>query len=149
MQRHKFADFGKHGGILGDKVSVMELSEILNFENPVYAQTGSKVYAEKETLQEHISRCKKYFLRLLDKEKMRDSFDKIEPILTGDADRKYADWFWQALCDVILFHDTGKINPVFQQKAMKNKVWMLASERRKDLTEGKETVKEESQDPEQ
>lgn len=28
-------------------------------------------------------------------------------------------------------------------------MWMLASERRKDLTEGKETVKEESQDPEQ
>ena len=60
----------------------MELSEILNFINPVYAHTDSKVYTERETLQEHTERCEKYFLRLLDKEKMRDSFDYMESVLT-------------------------------------------------------------------
>lgn len=101
----------------------MELATVLNFTNPVYAHTDSKVYAERETLQEHISRCQKYFMRLLDKERMRDAFDKMEPVLTGDDERKYADWFWQALSGVIAFHDAGKINPVFQQKAMKNETF--------------------------
>ena len=35
----------------------MELSEILDLTDPVYAHTGSRVYAEKETLQEHTVRC--------------------------------------------------------------------------------------------
>lgn len=98
----------------------MEFTEILNFDQPVYAHTGSKIYSERETLQEHTARCEKYFARLLDKEKMRDAFDRMEPVLTGDAKRSFADWFWQALRNIITFHDTGKINPVFQQKAMKN-----------------------------
>ena len=54
---------------------------------------------------------------------MRDAFDKLEPVLTGDGGRQYADWFWQALSGMITFHDAGKINPVFQQKAMKNKAF--------------------------
>lgn len=101
----------------------MELSEILIFADPIYAHTDSRVYTETETLQEHTKRCEKYFLRLLDKEKMRDSFDKMESVLTGDTDRKYAEWFWKALGDVITFHDAGKINPVFQRDAMANKAF--------------------------
>lgn len=101
----------------------MELSEILNLANPLYAHTNSKVYAERETLQEHTTLCEKYFLRLLEKEKMRSTFDRMEPVLAEDTDRKYADWFWQALHDVITFHDVGKINPVFQRDAMANKAF--------------------------
>jgi len=101
----------------------MKLTEILNLTLPVYAHKDSKVDTQKETLQEHIDRCEKYFMRLLDKEKMREAFDTMEPVLTGDTDKKYADWFWQSMQDVILFHDTGKINPVFQQEAMENKAF--------------------------
>ncbi len=101
----------------------MELSEILDLTDPVYAHTGSRVYAEKETLQEHTVRCQKYFERLLDKEKMLDSLGRMEPVLTGNTDRKYADWFWQALRDVITFHDTGKVNPLFQRDAMGNEAF--------------------------
>lgn len=101
----------------------MELSEVLDFTNPVYAHTDSKVYAKQETLQEHTQRCQKYFSRLLEKEKMQDAFEKMEPVLTGNASEKDRDWFLQAVRDVITFHDAGKINPVFQQKAMKNKVF--------------------------
>lgn len=101
----------------------MKLTEILNLTLPVYAHKDSKVEIQKETLQEHTDRCEKYFMRLLDKEKMREAFDTMEPVLTGDTDKKYTDWFWQSMQDVILFHDTGKINPVFQQKAMENKAF--------------------------
>lgn len=99
----------------------MKLSEILKLTLPVYAHRDSKVEMQKETLQEHTDRCEKYFMRLLDKEKMRAAFEAIEPVLTDDTEKKYTDWFWQSMQDVILFHDTGKINPVFQQKAMQNK----------------------------
>lgn len=101
----------------------MKLTEILNLTLPVYAHKDSKVETQKETLQEHTDRSEKYFMRLLDKEKMREAFDTMEPVLTGDTDKKYADWFWQSMQDVILFHDTGKINPVFQQEAMENKAF--------------------------
>lgn len=101
----------------------MKLTEILDLTLPVYAHKDSKAETQKETLQEHTDRCEKYFMRLLDKEKMREAFDIMEPVLTGDTDKKYADWFWQSMQDVILFHDTGKINPVFQQEAMENKAF--------------------------
>lgn len=101
----------------------MELMEVLDFTNPVYAHTDSKVYQERETLQEHTQRCQKYFSRLLEKEKMQDVFETMEPVLSGDTAKEYRDWFLQAVRDVITFHDAGKINPVFQQKAMKNKAF--------------------------
>ncbi len=101
----------------------MELMEVLDFTNPVYAHTDSKVYEERETLQEHTQRCQKYFSRLLEKEKMQDAFETMEPVLSGDTAKEYRDWFLQAVRDVITFHDAGKINPVFQQKAMKNKAF--------------------------
>lgn len=101
----------------------MELMEVLDFTNPVYAHTDSKVYEERETLQEHTQRCQKYFSRLLEKEKMQDAFETMEPVLFGDTAKEYRDWFLQAVRDVITFHDAGKINPVFQQKAMKNKAF--------------------------
>lgn len=101
----------------------MELMEVLDFTNPVYAHTNSKDYEERETLQEHTQRCQKYFSRLLEKEKMQDAFETMEPVLSGDTDKEYRDWFLQAVRDVITFHDAGKINPVFQQKAMKNKAF--------------------------
>lgn len=95
----------------------MALAEILHFEKPIYAHTDSKACEGKETLAEHTSRCQKYFSRLLAKEKLRDAFGAMEPVLTGGD---CADWFWQALEDIVIFHDVGKINPVFQQKAMAN-----------------------------
>ena len=101
----------------------MKLTEILDLTLPVYAHKNSEVETQKETLQEHTDRCEKYFMRLLDKEKMRAAFEAMEPVLTGDTEKKYADWFWQSMQDVILFHDTGKINPIFQQKAMENKAF--------------------------
>lgn len=103
----------------------MELLEILDFTEPIYAHTGSMVCTKKETLQEHTALCEKYFGRLLDMDsnKIRDSLGGLEPVLTGDMGRNYADWFWEALCDVVTFHDTGKLNPVFQRDAMSNKAF--------------------------
>lgn len=98
-------------------------ADLLNLDIPVYAHKGSTVYEQRETLQEHTKRCEKYFERLLDKEKMCEAFDTIEPLLTGSTGQQYVDWFWQSLRDVISFHDTGKVNPVFQRDAMQNKAF--------------------------
>ena len=98
----------------------MDLSEVLDFSRIVYAHTGSKVCPGKETLQDHTRLCHEYFCCLLEKGNMKDSFYGMEPVLTGGLDGAYADWFWQALYDVIVFHDAGKINPGFQKDVMKN-----------------------------
>lgn len=98
----------------------MELSDVLIFDRPVYAHTGSHVYLEKETLQEHTKRCWKYSQKLMEKGKVKEAFSSIEPALTGSPGDAYSTWFQNALTGVVLFHDAGKINPVFQTDAMGN-----------------------------
>lgn len=99
----------------------MNLEKVINFRRPIYAHTPSeKMDVEKETLKEHTERCEKYFKMLLEKENMMDAFHVMEPILLGDVPKEYREWFNCALYGVISFHDTGKINPKFQQKKMDN-----------------------------
>ena len=97
----------------------MDLEKVISFTGPIYAHTPSgEKSKEKETLAEHTGRCEKYFQRLLEKEKMMDAFRTMEPILLGNVSKEYEEWFESALCGVVSFHDTGKINPIFQREKM-------------------------------
>lgn len=99
----------------------MNLEKVLHFTRPIYAHTLSgEINKEKETLKEHTERCEKYFQRLLKKERMVEAFRAMEPVLLDDVPKEYRDWFDCALYGVISFHDTGKINPRFQQEKMDN-----------------------------
>lgn len=99
----------------------MNLEKVLDFTRPIYAHTPpGEISREKETLKEHTERCEKYFQRLLKKERMVDAFRAMEPVLLGDVPKEYREWFDCALHGVISFHDTGKINPRFQQEKMDN-----------------------------
>lgn len=99
----------------------MDLEKVISFTGPIYAHTPSgEKSKEKETLAEHTGRCEKYFQRLLEKEKMMDAFRTMEPILLGNVSKEYEEWFESALYGVVSFHDTGKINPIFQREKMDN-----------------------------
>ena len=99
----------------------MELEKVLDLTRQIYAHTPSDdAGKEKETLEEHTSRCEKYFRRLLEKERMIDAFQTMKPVLLGDVPIEYLEWFDETMYGVISFHDTGKINPKFQQEKMKN-----------------------------
>lgn len=99
----------------------MELEKVLDLTRQIYAHTPSDdAGQEKETLEEHTSRCEKYFRRLLEKERMIDAFQTMKPVLLGDVPIEYLEWFDEAVYGVISFHDAGKINPRFQQEKMKN-----------------------------
>lgn len=101
----------------------MELQEILDMTRPIYAHTPAEDDMQekhKETLEEHTKRCEKYFLKLLDKEGMRDSLRALESVLFGEISEKYAEWFQKAVYGVISFHDMGKVNPRFQIEKMEN-----------------------------
>lgn len=99
----------------------MDLEKVLLFTRPVYAHKPSdEMNKEKETLKEHTEKCEKYFQRLMEKERMLESFQTLEPVLLGDVVKEYAEWFEYALYGVISFHDAGKINPMFQKKKMGN-----------------------------
>lgn len=99
----------------------MNLEKVLHFTRPIYAHTLSgEINKEKETLKEHTERCEKYFQRLLKKERMVEAFRAMEPVLLDDVPKEYREWFNCALYGVISYHDTGKINPRFQQEKMDN-----------------------------
>lgn len=102
----------------------MDLEKVLSFTRPIYAhKLPDEMNKEKETLKEHTERCEKYFQRLMEKERMADSFQAMKAVLMEDVAKEYTEWFDQALHGVISFHDTGKINPRFQQEKMGNTVF--------------------------
>lgn len=102
----------------------MELGNILQMERIIYAHTPDNATDKrKETLEEHTERCEKYFGILMKKEKMKQTFDTMRPVLLGNVPKICEEWYEQALYGVISFHDTGKINPMFQREIMKNETF--------------------------
>lgn len=95
---------------------------IIKPDVPLYAhlrEEGSR--AEWEELGKHLELCQAYFLKI-DQEKnlLKTALRFFEIICPGASDgaaRIFAEMFAQ----VITFHDIGKVNPLFQRLAMKNK----------------------------
>ena len=95
----------------------IDLKEILTEEYPLYAHVKD---GEKEFLEEHIERCKFYFQKLYDEK-------ELEKIVLRFAKKMQFSHFDEAfvlirkmLFQIIVFHDFGKLNPVFQRQKMRN-----------------------------
>lgn len=100
-----------------------DLQEVLLLERPMYAHMDDKGIKEKELLTEHTALCEKYFRRLMEKKKMRNSLLNLEKELLAGYPEEVSVWFRQALYGIITFHDTGKSNPMFQSVRMKNTIF--------------------------
>lgn len=78
-----------------------------------------------ETLQEHTDRTSKYFKKFWQTKKCDDVFEKFCNSIWINVDDKDKAYVKKILKEMIfavpVFHDTGKINPVFQKDAMNNK----------------------------
>lgn len=83
-----------------------------------------------ETLQEHIDRCNKYFLKLEDAKKLGNIFKKFEKLYLSELEESARLLFRKMIINTINFHDIGKINPRFQCDKMNNKIM------NKDIFEG-------------
>jgi CRISPR-associated endonuclease/helicase Cas3 len=97
----------------------IDYKEIIAEKYPLYAHL--KDDGKYELLNEHIKRCEYYFEQI-DKEKdLFGTTEKYFNILGFENTDKALSLLKDMLSDVIVFHDFGKSNPVFQREKMKNK----------------------------
>lgn len=101
----------------------IDLKEILQFSRPIYAHRDKDIKKEKESLLEHTALCEKYFARLMKKKMMENSLRTLIKNIFSEFPKEAILWFNQAVSGIITFHDTGKINPLFQSVKMKNSVF--------------------------
>lgn len=97
----------------------INMEDVINADYPLYAHW--KDDSDKETLVEHLQRCGKYF-QMLEKEKELSIVVKrfALKLLPNNPDNIQS-FIYKMFCNVVLFHDFGKINPAFQIQKTKNK----------------------------
>lgn len=96
----------------------IKMEEVIDADYPLYAHW--KDDADKETLKEHLNRCQKYF-ELLETEKgLSNVIERFALQLIPNATSEILGFIYKMFCQVIIFHDFGKINPAFQKQKMKN-----------------------------
>lgn len=91
---------------------------VLESEIPLYAHIRSD--GVKELLVEHIERCKYYFQKIYQDKNLEEVLERFCRQMDFEnlpvAQKMVSSMFVQ----VVVFHDYGKLNPVFQRKKMKN-----------------------------
>ena len=98
----------------------MGLEEVLTDQYKIYAHIHDG--KNPETLEEHIQLCIKYYKKIWEEKRLADIFDCFLEIYLGDtveASQEIKNLFKEMIDCVITFHDTGKMNPVFQKEKMK------------------------------
>jgi len=103
----------------------LELNQIFDENYVIYAHTLEN--GGNETLQEHIHTCEKYFERLCEDKKIEKVIKQFCSFMNFEH-KDEADKFLTNLAyQLIVFHDLGKCNPVFQRKIMKNENYLKGS----------------------
>lgn len=74
-----------------------------------------------ETLKEHTLLARKYFERLLKERGMDQIIQRFRNLYLPDLSLKGKEFFQSMVMNLVVFHDLGKINPLFQKDIMKNK----------------------------
>ncbi|MFR2845666.1 MAG: CRISPR-associated helicase Cas3' [Hungatella hathewayi] len=95
----------------------MQLNDVLNFEEPIYAHICEGKNAE--TLQQHTKLCQKYYKKLMDTKMLKLILGRFLQRYMENCTKEAELFFWEMLEGSIIFHDTGKINPAFQRERMK------------------------------
>ncbi|QAA33495.1 CRISPR-associated helicase Cas3' [Clostridium manihotivorum] len=97
----------------------VDLSNLINNKVPFYAH---KKTGKQETLQEHTNLCAKYFKRIITSRNLESIFLNFEKLCLKDISEEGKELFRELLINTVLFHDIGKINPIFQKKNMENNI---------------------------
>lgn len=87
----------------------------------LFAHIDGKI-SDKEYLESHILLCNKYFLELVKNKNLENIFENFQKIFFKNPDEILINDFKIMITSVILLHDIGKVNPVFQKKRMKNDI---------------------------
>lgn len=103
----------------------LELNQIFNEDYVIYAHTLEK--GGNETLQEHIYTCEKYFEELCRDKKIEKVIKQFCSFISFEHKEESNKILTELAYQLIVFHDLGKCNPVFQREVMKNKTYLKGS----------------------
>ncbi len=99
------------------------LDDIINFKYKIYAHTAPD--KAPETLQEHIKRCEFYQSRLVEGKKLGNIIERFLREYLNECSEQSIELAREVFTGIIIFHDTGKINPAFQKDKMQQKNFSL------------------------
>lgn len=103
----------------------LELNQIFDEDYVIYAHTLEK--GGNETLQEHIYTCEKYFEELCRDKKIEKVIKQFCSFINFEHKEESNKILTELAYQLIVFHDLGKCNPVFQREVMKNKTYLKGS----------------------
>ena len=100
----------------------IELEQVLDFTYPIYAHIKKEGPQKHETLQEHTKLCEKYYANMYKERKLGLFFEKFIDMFLAEKEILGRKLYHEMKDNVIIFHDTGKINPEFQRKLLGKKI---------------------------
>ena len=107
-----------------DNDIIVDIRVLLDKEYVFYAHTSEESDKENEMLHEHTGRCVKHFNEVVKDRQLNVVFHNFERILFPSGEREYLELFEELLINTIVFHDLGKINPLFQRIKMENTMFL-------------------------
>lgn len=102
------------------KEYIIPIEDIIVKPELFYAHSDRDNGKNPEILKEHVDRCYHYFEELWEHKNFKAVFENFQKELTPELSDEGIKLFYSLIVNVIIFHDSGKINPRFQSIKMKN-----------------------------
>lgn len=126
-EKQKVAFYIRGVFILFEKKDFVDIRDLLIQTESFFAHRKDE-NNNKETLKEHTEKCQFYFLEIIDKKNLSGVFERFVEKYFHEITKEGKYFFYQLIMNTITFHDLGKINPIFQNSKMKNKLKASLSE---------------------
>jgi len=98
----------------------LKVDQILKNPSSYYAHKDGRK-EDWETLEEHTALCQKYFARIYKDKKIDEQIRFLEAEYLDGAGKETEGLIREMLCNIVTFHDVGKLNPNFQRNVMLRK----------------------------
>lgn len=102
------------------KEYIIPIEDIIVKPELFYAHCDRGNGKNPEILKEHVDRCYHYFEELWEHKNFKAIFENFQKELAPELSDEGIKLFYSLIVNVIIFHDSGKINPRFQSIKMKN-----------------------------
>lgn len=102
-----------------DFINKFDVEKSVNKEYCIYAHKDKERY---EYLYEHINLCEKYFLKIINEKGIDEVFTRFEDDFLPQVSKKCKIIFREMIINTIIMHDMGKVNPLFQENRLGNKL---------------------------
>lgn len=102
------------------KEYIIPIEDIIVKPELFYAHSDRDNGKNPEILKEHVDRCYHYFEELWEHKNFKAVFENFQKELAPELSDEGIKLFYSLIVNVIIFHDSRKINPRFQSIKMKN-----------------------------